>query len=49
MLLAAAEGFDEAPGVVEFGLERDVFAFFFVLGAEDLEFGGFEGAITMYN
>ena len=24
------------PGIVEFGLEGDVFAFFFELGAEDL-------------
>ena len=29
------------PGIVEFGLEGDVFAFFFELGAEDLQFGGF--------
>jgi hypothetical protein len=33
------------PGIVEFGLEGDVFAFFFVLGAEDLEFGGFKGSV----
>jgi len=32
------------PGVVEFRLYANVFAFFFVLGAEDLQFGGFEGA-----
>ena len=29
------------PGIVEFCLEGDVFAFFVVLGAEDLELGGF--------
>jgi hypothetical protein len=29
------------PSIVELCLERDVFAFFLVLGAEDLEFGGF--------
>ena len=45
MLVGAAKGFDEAPGVVEFGLQGDVFAFFFVLRAEDLELGGFEGAV----
>ncbi len=30
-------------------MEGDVgaFAFFFVLGAEDLEFGGFEGAVRV--
>ena len=31
----------EYPGIVELGLEGDVFAFFLVLGAEDLEFGWF--------
>ena len=43
-MFGAGGGFDEAPGVVEFGLEAGVFAFFVVLAAEDGEFGGFEGA-----
>lgn len=30
------------PGVVELGLDAYVFAFLLVLGAQDLEFGGFE-------
>jgi hypothetical protein len=34
------------PGVIEFGLDPDVFAFFLVLRAEDLEFGGFEGTMV---
>ncbi|KAK8217303.1 hypothetical protein M8818_001556 [Zalaria obscura] len=32
----------EPPGVVEFRLQRDVFAFFLELGPQDLEFGGFQ-------
>ena len=28
------------PSIVELGLDADVFAFFFILRAEDFEFGG---------
>lgn len=35
------------PGVVEFSLEGDVFAFFFVLGAQDLQFSGLERAVLI--
>lgn len=38
-------GLDQAPGEVELGLERDVFAFLFVLRAEDAELGGFQWAV----
>ena len=37
---------DETPGIVELGLEGYVFAFFLILCAEDLEFGGFERAVA---
>ena len=43
-MFGTLSGFYEAPGIVEFCLKGDVFAFFLVLGAEDGEFGGFEGA-----
>lgn len=34
------------PGIVEFRLDGDVFAFFLVLCAEDLELGRFEGTFS---
>ena len=33
------------PGIVEFGLYSDEIAFLFVLGAKDLELGGFQWAV----
>lgn len=36
------------PGVVEFGLQGDVFAFFLVLRAQDLQLGGLERAGVVF-
>lgn len=36
------------PGVVKFGLQGDVFAFFLVLGAQDLQLGGLERAGVVF-
>jgi hypothetical protein len=47
LLLVALVGFDQAPGIVEFGLQGGVWVFFLVLGAQDLEFGGFEGGFCV--
>ena len=47
LLLVALVGFDQAPGVVEFGLQRGVGVFFLVLGAQDGELGGFEGGLCV--
>ena len=34
------------PGIVELGLERDVFAFLLILRAQDLEFGWLERTLV---
>jgi hypothetical protein len=47
LLLVALVGFDQAPGVVELGLQGGVGVFFFVLGAQDGELGGFEGGLCV--
>lgn len=46
-LVKACELAEPYPSIIEFGLERDVFALFLVLGAEDLEFGGFESTVEV--
>ena len=35
------------PGIVEFGLDAYHFAFFLILGAEDIELGGVEGSVCV--
>jgi hypothetical protein len=47
LLLVALVGFDQAPGIVEFGLQGWVGVFFLVLGAQDGELGGFEGGLCV--
>ena len=47
MLFVAEVGLDEAPGIVEFGLQANKLAFFFVLGAEDVQFVGLEGRLCV--
>jgi hypothetical protein len=42
LLFRAGGGLDETPSVVEFCLETNVFAFFLVLGAKNLELFWFE-------
>lgn len=44
-LLGSLENGWQYPSIVELGLQGYEFAFFLVLGAEDLELGGFQRSV----